>query len=105
MQPNPKKLQVVKGNKTIGAWTRDVYQVDDISSFENGARISLSKLRGQATSKPRLVLFVRFMKHLGNDEFSASKGDGINKIKFKVIGRADAAKMESIRARMESLLG
>jgi hypothetical protein len=87
---HPKKLEVVKGNKKLGAWTKDVYQVDKQEPFENGSRLSLTKLRGQASSKAKLVLFVRYAKHLDNDEFNASKGDGVNKVAFRVTKRAES---------------
>lgn len=84
---HPKKLEVVKGNKKLGAWTRDVYQVDSMEPFEDGVKLMLTRLKGQASSKRKLVLFVRYAKSLGKDEFNASRGDGVNKIKFRVLKR------------------
>lgn len=98
----PKKLEVLRGNKKLGAWTRDKYQVDAVEPFEDGAKLTLSKLSGQATSARRLVLFVRYMKWLDKDEFNASKGDGVNKVAFRVLQRGPTV-AASYRSRRELL--
>lgn len=93
---HPKKLEVVKGNKAIGAWTRDKYQVDRMEpDDQSGVKLVLTKLSGQATSKPKLVVWVRYSKQLKNDQFNASKGDGVNKVVFRVIQRSQPVTEDS----------
>lgn len=85
----PKRLEVLTGNKKIGMAVRDVYRVDDIrTDGEHGARLTLTRMRGQATSAAKLVVWVRYTKHLQNSEFNASRGDGINKVKLRVVERS-----------------
>lgn len=88
----PKVLEVVKGNKKIGTGARDRYKVMKIEPFENGSKLLLRKMRGQASSATKLVVFVRYAKHLHNDQFNASKGDGINKVVFRVTARGSEEK-------------